>query len=593
MKLYNLISILSLTTTVIASSSTFVISSDFRTPKNVMFNCLYGGSSHVSWVINILDELSHRGHTTFFLTKDDHLNFTKNYPSIITESIGMTVNSEQRRKATIILSTESPLAGVKALMEANAATFSSDYLKIKEHVIKNQIDLLICDSINRACIEAAISLDILFVVTSSFPQGQDTSAPYINSDFFNMKNPTTEFMSLRDRIIYKFINPARFYFMLRSSINSQNKIFKSLGVKPALRLHEKYKDNVKIVNTALGFEQGRPLGPLVEFVGPILPKSYSSLTPDLEDFLSTHKRVAYVAFGQFVSCKESDGTLVLTGLLESLESKSIDGIIWATRDEYGMFPSYITTLSNTTYDVQSFRQGNKNILFLNWAPQMAILQHKSTRMFVTHGGAGSLYESSYAGVPVVVYPFFSDQGSAAATSEKNGIGLFLNREKSQINANNIIERVAKDADGQFQFNINRFKALVQIKSERGVARGADVVEEVLFVQKDGKVEYRMDVKRNMSFIKANNIDLYMFVLSFIICFSYGSWNCVRYRPYKESFKRDKGRSFGILCKGVSINVLDFWYICVQSILQLYCNFLVTEHFMLTQLKERYPMTSLR
>lgn len=68
MKLFNLISILSLASTAIASSSTFSISPDFRAPRNVMFNCLYGGSSHVHWVIEILDELSRRGHTTFFLT---------------------------------------------------------------------------------------------------------------------------------------------------------------------------------------------------------------------------------------------------------------------------------------------------------------------------------------------------------------------------------------------------------------------------------------------------------------------------------------------------------------------------------------------
>ncbi|KAI8096025.1 hypothetical protein BDF21DRAFT_442140 [Thamnidium elegans] len=501
MKLYSLISILSLAATTFASSSTFVLSPDFRAPKNIMFSCFYGGSSHVTWVIEILDELSRRGHTTFFLTKENQVKFTKNYPSVITETVKMTEGDEWRQK---------------------------DYLKIKEHIVKNKIDLLVCDNVNRACIEAATSLNILFVVTSTFPQGEDASAPYINSGYINMKTPTTEFMSLKDRAAFKFINPAIYAFKLRSSIINQRKMLKYLDVKPEFHLYERYKDNVKLVNTAFGIEQGRPLGPLMEFVGPIIPKSQPGLTADIKDFLTTHKRVVYVAFGQLILGNESDGTLVLTGLLESLESKSIDGIIWATRGEYGMFPPYITTLSNTTYDVQSFRQGNKNILFLNWAPQMAILQHKSTRMFVTHGGAGSMYESSYAGVPVVVYPFFGDQNVAAVNAEKNGIGLFLNRQESQINANNIIGRVAKDADGQFQYNMNRFKALTQIRSERGVARGADIVEEVLFVQKDGKLEYRMDVKRNMSFVKANNIDLYMFVLSFIICFSYGSWNCVRY-----------------------------------------------------------------
>ncbi|KAI9244531.1 hypothetical protein EDC94DRAFT_629544 [Helicostylum pulchrum] len=528
MKLYSLIGILYFAATAVASSSTFVISPDFRTPKNIMFSCLYGGSSHISWVIEILDELSRRGHTTSFLTKDDQLKFAKNHPSIKTKSVGAAVSDEQRRKVTKIISNGFSAEGMKAIIEMNVATFPSDYLEIKEYIVKDKIDLVVCDSVNSPCLEAAVSLDIPFVVTTTFPQGQDTSAPYINNDFFGMRNPTTEFMSLKDRIVHTFISPLPFYFGLRSAVYSRKKMLKSLGIEPVLQPYEKYKDNVKLVNTAFGFEQGRPLGPLAEFVGPILPKSYPVLTPDLKDFLSNHKRVAYIAFGQHVSGKESDGTLVLTGLLESLESKLIDGIIWATRGEYDMFPSYITTLSNTTYDIQNFRQGNKDVSFLNWAPQMAILQHTSTRMFVTHGGAGSLYESSYAGVPVVVYPFFGDQDSAAVTSEKNGIGLFLNRQESQINANNIIGRVAKDADGQFQFNINRFKALTQIKSERGVARGADIVEEVLFVQKDGKVEYRMDVKRNMTFVKANNIDLYALVSIFIVCFGYGTWNIVRY-----------------------------------------------------------------
>lgn len=41
----------------------------FRTSKNIMFSCMYGGSSHVIWVLTILEELSHRGHSTFYQTK--------------------------------------------------------------------------------------------------------------------------------------------------------------------------------------------------------------------------------------------------------------------------------------------------------------------------------------------------------------------------------------------------------------------------------------------------------------------------------------------------------------------------------------------
>lgn len=41
----------------------------FREPKNIAFSALMGGSSHINWVLSILDELTTRGHTTFFVTK--------------------------------------------------------------------------------------------------------------------------------------------------------------------------------------------------------------------------------------------------------------------------------------------------------------------------------------------------------------------------------------------------------------------------------------------------------------------------------------------------------------------------------------------
>lgn len=50
-------------------ASTFEIVQDFRTPKNIMFSCMYGGSSHMSWVLSILHELSNRGHSLHFLTR--------------------------------------------------------------------------------------------------------------------------------------------------------------------------------------------------------------------------------------------------------------------------------------------------------------------------------------------------------------------------------------------------------------------------------------------------------------------------------------------------------------------------------------------
>jgi len=51
----------------------------------------------------------------------------------------------------------------------------------------------------------------------------------------------------------------------------------------------------------------------------------------------------------------------------------------------------------------------KNILFKNWLPQDDILAHPNTKLFITHGGKGSLVEAAFHGVPMIGIPIFADQ----------------------------------------------------------------------------------------------------------------------------------------------------------------------------------------
>jgi hypothetical protein len=71
--------LLLLTSAVVGSTpssdeSIFELVQNFRESKNIMFSCMYGGSSHVVWVLSILEELSNRGHSTFFITRVCLLN---------------------------------------------------------------------------------------------------------------------------------------------------------------------------------------------------------------------------------------------------------------------------------------------------------------------------------------------------------------------------------------------------------------------------------------------------------------------------------------------------------------------------------------
>lgn len=53
----------------IEQAATFDMVQNFREPKKILFSCMVGGSSHVHWVLSILDELDSRGHNTSFITK--------------------------------------------------------------------------------------------------------------------------------------------------------------------------------------------------------------------------------------------------------------------------------------------------------------------------------------------------------------------------------------------------------------------------------------------------------------------------------------------------------------------------------------------
>lgn len=42
---------------------------NYEEPKNIMFASMFGGSTHVTWMLSILDELSKRGHNITIVTR--------------------------------------------------------------------------------------------------------------------------------------------------------------------------------------------------------------------------------------------------------------------------------------------------------------------------------------------------------------------------------------------------------------------------------------------------------------------------------------------------------------------------------------------
>ncbi|KAG1258096.1 hypothetical protein G6F66_014609 [Rhizopus arrhizus] len=79
---------------------------------------------------------------------------------------------------------------------------------------------------------------------------------------FNSHHPTSKGVSFFTRLNDKVISPLRFIYGARHAINKINQEKKAIGLKVTMNPMDVWKDSIKIVNNAFGFEAPRPVGPL-------------------------------------------------------------------------------------------------------------------------------------------------------------------------------------------------------------------------------------------------------------------------------------------------------------------------------------------
>ncbi|XP_075158853.1 UDP-glycosyltransferase UGT4-like isoform X1 [Haematobia irritans] len=199
-------------------------------------------------------------------------------------------------------------------------------------------------------------------------------------------------------------------FVLQSYIDSANEEFYRYNFPPDRYppLEEVYK-NISLVFTNHHFSQGpiRPNVPaLIEIGGIQIKENPDPLPKDLAEIMdSAQKGIIYFSLGTNVqgSNLSKEKAKMIFNVLSKLPYTVL--MKWGDSDFPGESP---------------------NIIYKAWLPQDDILAHSNVKLFITHGGQGSVVESQYHGVPMVGIPFFGDQFSNMANVEKSGFGLSLN-----------------------------------------------------------------------------------------------------------------------------------------------------------------------
>ena len=301
------------------------------------------------------------------------------------------------------------------------------------------------------------------------------------------------------------------------------------------------------VNTFFGLEPAKDLPPLVQAVGPILSDTFPSLDDQTEKFLAGKGRVVYVAFGTHVILTGEKLDKVISGLALALLKGHIDGVIWAIRP--AARKQMDTSKGHPVPRDADFTLGdllaNRHPawLFLEYAAQRAILDHPSTRVFLTHAGASSANEALYHGVPMISMPVYGDQLQYSMRLVAAGVALSINKDHfSPAELCALAGTILHDQDGQIRRNVQRMRRIANVAARRKHL-AADLVEEHLY---DWGLRYEFDPNETsqqnnttlnggrgtewspmhlqtadarMSWIRANNIDEYLVALALCLAIS--------------------------------------------------------------------------
>ncbi|KAF9875051.1 UDP-Glycosyltransferase/glycogen phosphorylase [Colletotrichum karsti] len=255
-------------------------------------------------------------------------------------------------------------------------------------------------------------------------------------------------------------------------------------------------DYLCLVNSMFGLEIAKDVPPNVAAIGPVLSDEVKSIAEPYASFLEKRRRVLYISLGTHVLLSWASLKKLLLGALAALEAGSIDGIIWPMRpmarkqmDCNSSIPVRLSQSQEIRYmSVSELLMGSHpSVLFVDFAPQRALLEDRRVAIFLSHGGPASANEALFAGVPLITLAVYFDQVQNEMRLRDAGVSIPLSKDKfSAEDVETAIGDLVLDklSDGPIAANVDRLQKLARIASRRK-SLAADLIEEVM-VDSEGR-----------------------------------------------------------------------------------------------------------
>lgn len=160
-----------------------------------------------------------------------------------------------------------------------------------------------------------------------------------------------------------------------------------------------------------------------------------------------------------------------------------------------------------------------NILFDKWLPQNDVLAHKNIQLFITHGGKGSVVESQYHGVPMVVIPLFGDQTFNAKEIEEKMYGISINHKT--VTGEEFLE-VVNEVLGNKKYLTN-VKLFSELYKDRPITAKENAVFWMEYVIRHKGARHLQSPAVHMNFIQLHNLDVIMVVVLVLVLLKVVIW----------------------------------------------------------------------
>ncbi|EDW76284.2 uncharacterized protein Dwil_GK14744 [Drosophila willistoni] len=163
-------------------------------------------------------------------------------------------------------------------------------------------------------------------------------------------------------------------------------------------------------------------------------------------------------------------------------------------------------------EMENIPGNSSNIMFSKWLPQDDILAHPNIKLFITHAGKGGIIESQYHGKPMLALPVFADQPYNAAVMVNLGFGLSL--EMIKFEETLFKDRLNEVLDNpKYTQSVENFSRLYR---DRPLTARETVLYWTEYVLRHHGAKHLQSPIVHMSFIEANNLDIFGIFLSILV-----------------------------------------------------------------------------